>query len=83
MDNKKNKHVRFNKDAVALDQYLRRYTQHRLTLVLDQLVIGCMVPRHTILNWRRGLARIPALHKCKIEEIIGEKIFDTLTICEK
>jgi hypothetical protein len=35
-----------------------------------------MVPRHTIRNWYRGLVRIPALYKLKIEEIIGQEIFD-------
>ncbi len=81
MENKKIRRAAILKDAEAFDQYLRRYTQHRLTTVIDQLIVGCMVPRHTISNWRRGLARIPELHKCKIEEILGEKIFESPTNC--
>ncbi len=73
----------FSKDTLAFRDFLHKLSRNEMIAMVDRIVQGCMVPRHTVWNWSRGLSRIPALHKCKIEEIIGEKIFDTLTICEK
>lgn len=66
---------KLKKDSEALSCYLSTLTPNERRVVFDKLEIGCMVPRYTIYNWVRGLARIPELHKCKIEEIIGQKVF--------
>jgi len=63
-------------DAKALSDYLSTLTRNEKRVALDKLEAGCLVPRYTIYNWLRGFARIPKLHKIKIEEIIGQKIFD-------
>ena len=76
------KSTEIRKDSVALSDYLHRFQKHEMTVLVDNLCEGCMVPRHTIYNWIRGLARIPQLHKCKIEEILGEHIFDSLVNAE-
>ena len=73
----------FRKDTLAFRDYLYKLSRNERVVMVDRIVQGCMVPRYTVWNWSRGLSRIPELHKCKIEEIIGEKIFDNLTICEK
>ena len=77
----KNNEIR--KDSIALRDFMNRYTRGRRTWVIDMICAGCLVPRYTVMNWKRGLARIPELHKRKIEEIFSEHIFDSLTICEK
>lgn len=79
--NSKNDEIR--KDSIALRDFLNRFSNHRKTYVIDRICDGCLVPRHTVFNWARGLSRIPELHKRKIEEIFSERIFDSLTICEK
>lgn len=78
---KKNDEIR--KDSIALRDFMNRFTRNRRTNVIDQICAGCLVPRYTVMNWARGLSRIPELHKRKIEEIFSEHIFDSLTICEK
>jgi len=40
-----------------------------------KIIDGCKIPYHTFMNWKQGLCRIPELHKAKIEEIAGRKIF--------
>lgn len=62
-------------DSKALSSYLANLTPNEKRITLDKLEDGCKVPRYTLYNWARGLARIPELHKSKIEEIIGCKIF--------
>lgn len=62
-------------DAKALSDYLSTLSANEKRVTLDNLENGCRVPRYTLYNWARGLARIPELHKSKIEEIIGHKIF--------
>ena len=66
------------KDSVALKEFIDRHSKNEIIVIYDKISEGCMVPRYTIHNWTRGLARIPELHKCKIEEIFEEKIFDSL-----
>lgn len=80
MDSKNNE---IRKDSIALRDFLARYANHSKTYIIDKICEGCLVPRYTVFNWCRGLARIPELHKRKIEEIFSEHIFDSLTICEK
>lgn len=75
--------IEIRKDSVALDDFVHRHTKNEIPIIYDKICEGCMVPRYTIQNWLRGLARIPELHKCKIEEIFGETIFDKLETCEK
>lgn len=65
-------------DSQALSAYLSRFPRPEKSSVIDNICQACMVPRHTIFNWSRGLARIPDLHKCKIEEVIGENIFSDI-----
>ena len=64
------------KDREALKDLLEQFEMHDKVYWISRLSEGCMVPRHTIRNWYRGLVRIPALYKLKIEEIIGQEIFD-------
>lgn len=71
---------KMNSDAQALATYLNRFSRPEISKVIDNLCVACMVQRYTISNWSRGLARIPALHKCKIEETIGEKIFSDIKV---
>ncbi len=42
-----------------------------------KLIEGCLITPYTFDNWLYGKCRIPELHKCKIEEILGKKIFNT------
>ena len=71
---------KMNPDSLAFASYLQNLSTLEKTNVIDNLCEACMVPRYTIQNWRRGLARIPAPHKCKIEETIGEKIFSDIKV---
>ena len=80
MDSKNNE---IRKDSIALRDFLNRFTRGRRTWIIDQICSGCLVPRYTVNNWARGMTRISELHKRKIEEIFSERIFDSLTICEK
>ena len=77
------KSTKIRKDSVALREFLDRHTRNEILVIYEKISEGCMVPRYTVGNWVRGMARIPALHKCKIEEIFGEKIFDELENIEK
>ena len=76
------KSTEIRKDSGALSDYLHKFQKHEMATLVDRLCEGCMVPRYTVHNWIRGLARIPQLHKCKIEEILGEHIFDSLVNAE-
>lgn len=62
-------------DGKSLLTFLNSLSKNEKTVVIDRLASGCMVPRRTIYNWMYSLCRIPELHKCKIEEILGENIF--------
>ena len=66
------------KDSAAFGEYYFGLKPYEKSVLMDKLAAGCLVPRYTIRNWARGLARIPELHKRKIEEIIGIKIFDSI-----
>ena len=77
----KNQNIR--KDSEALAAFMQRFSRNEKMVIIDKLVAGCLVPRQTVHNWIHGLCRIPELHKCKIEEIVGECVFDNLTNCEK
>lgn len=68
----------YKKDSEALRDFLDSLPKSRYSEVITKIAEGCMTQRYTIFNWKRGLCRIPELHKCKIEEIIGEKIFSRL-----
>ncbi len=70
---------KIRKDSEALRDFLNRFEKHDKTYWISQLSEGCMVPRYTVLNWAKGLTRIQALYKQKIEEIIGQEIFDRIT----
>lgn len=66
------------KDSIALTSFLSTKSRAEKTIAVDLIVKECYVPRYTVHNWIRGLARIPTLHKRKIEELFGVKIFDTI-----
>ncbi len=66
------------KDSTALRLYFDRFPPLESRALTKQLADSCKVARYTIYNWRYGKCRIPALAKDKIEETIGEKIFDSL-----
>ena len=73
------KNNKIRKDSEALRDFLEQFERHDKVYWISQLSAGCMVPRHTVRNWYRGLVRIPALYKQRIEEIIGQEIFDRIT----
>ena len=73
------KNNKIRKDSEALRDFLEHFKRHDKVYWITQLSEGCMVPRHTVHNWSKGLIRIPALYKLKIEEIIGQEIFDRIT----
>lgn len=68
--------VKQTKDSIALSEFLTSLSVNEATVAIDKIVDGCLVTRRTVYNWKYGLCRIPELHKCKIEEIFGIKIFD-------
>lgn len=71
------------KDSEALCEFLSSFeSRHERMLVQERICTECLIPAYTLRNWKYGLARIPALHKRKIEEIIGKKIFSPLQIVE-
>lgn len=72
------KNNKIRKDSEALRNFLEQFERHDKVYWITQLSEGCMVPRHTVHNWSKGLIRIPALYKLKIEEIIGQEIFDRI-----
>ncbi len=78
-----NKMDKILKDSLALKSYLDDLSRAEKTLAIDKIADGCIVPRRTVYNWIHGLCRIPALYMCKIEEILGENIFNRVTFCEK
>jgi len=65
-----------NKDSSALEGYMSKLSRNAKSYIIDKIAEGCMVPRYTVKNWMSGMARIPELHKCKIEQILEEKIFE-------
>ena len=73
------KNNKIRKDSEALRDFINQYKGHDKVYWISQLSAGCMVPRHTVRNWYRGLVRIPALYKLEIEAIIGHEIFDRIT----
>ncbi len=73
------KNNKIRKDSEALRDFLNKFEKHDKTYWISQLSEGCMVPRYTVLNWAKGLTRIQALYKQKIEEIIGQDIFDKIS----
>ncbi len=66
------------KDSVALSQFLSTFSSNEHAVAIDKIVEACLVPRHTVYNWKHGLCRIPELYKRKIEEIFGQQIFSVL-----
>ena len=72
------KNNKIRKDSEALRDFINQFEDHDKSYWISRIAEGCMVPRHTVRNWYRGLARIQALYKMKIEEIIGQEIFDRI-----
>jgi len=70
------KNDKIRKDSEALRDFLNQFERHDKTYWISQISEGCMVPRYTVLNWAKGLSRIQALYKKRIEEIVGREIFD-------
>lgn len=69
------------KDSIALHDFLHSFSRNEMVVAIDKISTLCYVPRGTVHNWQNGLARIPELHKVKIEEIFNTKIFSRLTDC--
>jgi len=63
------------KDCIAFRDFLNGFSKLEHAVMVDRIADGCMVTKVTVYNWKRGLARIPALYKAKIEEIAERKIF--------
>lgn len=79
--NEERYNLRFKPDATALREKLKSMSFGERAFTRERIIQGCMVNANTLNNWCYGLTRIPALHKCKIEEILGEKIFGAQTNC--
>lgn len=67
------------KDSASLYDFLHSFSRNEMVVAIDQIVSQCYVQRQTVHNWQKGLARIPELHKRKIEEIFNQTIFRRLT----
>lgn len=67
------------KDSIALHDFLHSFTRNEMVVAIDKICSECYVPRQTVHNWQKGLARIPELYKRKIEEIFEKQIFSQLT----
>lgn len=76
MSKKKSDKASSDNGSVQLSSYLNALPRPEMMVMITRIADGCMVPRYTVLNWKYGVCRIPALHRCKIEEIIGERIFN-------
>lgn len=74
--------IQMKKDSTALKTYFSGLSKGESMFITEKIVAGCKVPRTTVYNWRYGNCRIPELYKDKIEEIVGEKIFDSLNLDE-
>lgn len=68
--------INLKKDAFALKDYIDHIPYIEYAETKRKIIEGCMIKPHTLSNWMYGLCRIPDLHKAKIEEIAGQKIFD-------
>lgn len=67
------------KDSQALKDYLNSIGSRYERLWLQEKICKeCLVTRYTLQNWKSGMARIPELHKRKIEETIGKNIFSRI-----
>ncbi|MDR1116608.1 MAG: hypothetical protein LBL33_10790 [Tannerella sp.] len=62
-------------DAQNLQKWINSIPVGEYRKKIDDVIAGCKIPRSTFYNWKFGLCRIPELHKDKIEEIAGCKIF--------
>jgi hypothetical protein len=71
----KNKDVKLS-DKEALNKFMKSVPYGEYSDVRRKIIEGCKVPTYTFSNWMSGIARIPELHKDKIEEIIGATIFE-------
>ncbi len=68
--------INIKKDAAALKEYLDHVPYIEYADTKKKIIEGCMIKPHTLSNWKYGLCRIPDLHKAKLEEIAGRKIFE-------
>lgn len=69
---------KMKKDSTALRRYLDGFPVRESSELLTRITVGCKVSRTVAFNWKYGACRIPELAKDKIEEILGEKIFDRM-----
>lgn len=65
------------KDSSALYDFLHSLSRNEMIVAIDKICSYCYVPRQTVHNWQHGLARIPELHKHKIEEVFRQHIFSS------
>lgn len=73
---------KIKKDSEALVDFLNSFNSRYERLMAQETICKeCLIPAYTLNNWKYGLARIPELHKRKIEEIFEEEIFPRLTNC--
>ena len=68
------------KDYEALADIFQNLDRTETVSLIDKIVYECKITRHTFFNWKYGVCRIPELHKDKIEEILGKRVFDKITI---
>lgn len=71
----KKKEVKLS-DKEALNKYMKSVPYGEYSNIRQKIIEGCKIPTYTLGNWMSGIARIPELHKDKIEEITGMKLFD-------
>lgn len=62
-------------DGDKLQEWLKSILYGNYHEMLKRIEEECKVSKFTFENWRYSKCRIPELHKSKIEEIAGMKIF--------
>lgn len=69
--------IKSRQDNACLKNYLYAMPRYKRVYIGHKIAEECNVTYQTFRNWTMLITRIPELHKRKIEEILGEKIFSS------
>lgn len=69
--------IESRQDNTCLKNYLNSMPRYKRVYLGHRIAEECNVTYPTFRNWLMYITKIPELHKHKIEEILGEKIFST------
>lgn len=75
-NNKTLKRPPIYKDSNKLSAYMEHMRRPDKTRLINRISQECMVTRGSVFHWIYGIARIPAYHRAKIEEVLGVKLFE-------